>query len=321
MKDPWKTDVAVLLIFFARPDQLKKCFESVRKAKPRILLLWQDGPREDHPDDNANIQKCREIAERIDWDCTVYKNYQEKNLGCDPSTFFSHKWAFSIVDKCIILEDDLIASESFFVFCKEMLDKYENDQRIDRICGTNLLGQYDIQSDYFFSDIGNSWGWASWRRVAENWQQDYAFIDDDYAVNCMRAQQSNLATHMQWEKECRLHKSEGIPYWEHIIGAETLLNHRLVIYPKVNMICNIGISANSTHAPSDISSLPKQVQQYFGSPIYDLSWPLTPPAYCIPDTIFIQSVNKKIHGNALDRIKMYCERIPLKLKKAIRRMK
>ena len=38
----WKTDVAVLCIFFARPEQFKKSFESVRKARPKILLLISD---------------------------------------------------------------------------------------------------------------------------------------------------------------------------------------------------------------------------------------------------------------------------------------
>ena len=131
--EKWKNDVAVLCIFFARPEQFRKSFEQVRKARPRVLLLWQDGPREGRLDDVENIMKCREIAENIDWECEVHRNYHDKNMGCDPSTFYSHKWAFSIVDKCIVLEDDLVASESFFPFCKELLDKYENDERIDRI--------------------------------------------------------------------------------------------------------------------------------------------------------------------------------------------
>ena len=147
--EKWKIDVAVLCIFFARPEQFEKSFEQVRKARPRVLLLWQDGPREGRADDVENIRKCREIAENIDWECEVHRNYHDKNMGCDPSTFYSHKWAFSIVDKCIILEDDLVASQSFFTFCKELLDKYENDERVDRICGTNLLGHYDIPFDYF----------------------------------------------------------------------------------------------------------------------------------------------------------------------------
>ena len=61
--DKWEIDVAVLCIFFARPDQFAKSFERVRKVRPRVLLLWQDGPRDGRPDDIENIAKCRKIAE------------------------------------------------------------------------------------------------------------------------------------------------------------------------------------------------------------------------------------------------------------------
>ena len=138
----WETDVNVLLIFFTRADVFEKCFEAVRAVKPRRLLLWQDGPRENRPDDIEKIEKCRKIAENIDWDCEVHKCYNEKNYGCDPSTFYAHKWAFSIVDKLIVLEDDVVASSDFFRFCKELLDKYENDERIARICGMNEIKNF-----------------------------------------------------------------------------------------------------------------------------------------------------------------------------------
>ena len=150
MSNPWKIDVPVLLIFFRRDEQFKRTFEAVRTAAPKTLLLWQDGPREG-TDDMDGILKCREIADSVDWDCEVHKFYNEKNYGCDPSTFFAHKWAFSIVDKCIILEDDFVANDSFFRFCKELLDKYENDERINHICGMNMLGEYkDYPYDYVF---------------------------------------------------------------------------------------------------------------------------------------------------------------------------
>ena len=100
----WAIDVPVLCIFFARPDQFRQSFGQVRKAKPRVLLLWQDGPRKDRPDDMENILACRKIAENIDWECEVHRNYHEENMGCDPSTHLSHKWAFSIVDTGLLDE-------------------------------------------------------------------------------------------------------------------------------------------------------------------------------------------------------------------------
>ena len=42
MKQPAKIDVAVLILFFNRPDSLKKVFDEVRRARPSRLFLYQD---------------------------------------------------------------------------------------------------------------------------------------------------------------------------------------------------------------------------------------------------------------------------------------
>ena len=123
-------DISVLLIFFTRHKQFKQVFEQVKKARPSELFLYQDGPRLDHPDDMENIKKCREIANDIDWKCKIHRFYQTKNIGVDPSGYIADTWAFSQTNKCIVLEDDVVPSVSFFSFCKIMLDKYENDERI-----------------------------------------------------------------------------------------------------------------------------------------------------------------------------------------------
>lgn len=52
----------VALIFFTRPETLKKVFEEVRKVKPKQLFLIQDGPRDGKPDDISRIKECREIV-------------------------------------------------------------------------------------------------------------------------------------------------------------------------------------------------------------------------------------------------------------------
>jgi hypothetical protein len=159
MKNPAKIDIAVLILFFNRPQQLKDVFDEVRKARPSKLFLYQDGPRGER--DLAGIEACRKIVEDIDWECDVHRMYQEKNFGCDPSEYISQKWAFSIVDKCIVLEDDDVPSQSFFPFCKEMLDRYENDQRISMISGLNYDEETpDMPYDYFFATTFSISGWA-----------------------------------------------------------------------------------------------------------------------------------------------------------------
>lgn len=45
MKHPAKTDIAVLLIFFNRPEPFRLVFDEVKKARPSKLFLYQDGAR------------------------------------------------------------------------------------------------------------------------------------------------------------------------------------------------------------------------------------------------------------------------------------
>ena len=78
---PAKIDVPVLITFFVRPETLEKVFDSVRTARPTVLLLWQDGPRCNRPDDIVNINKCRDIVEHIDWECKVYKKDEDISLS------------------------------------------------------------------------------------------------------------------------------------------------------------------------------------------------------------------------------------------------
>ena len=177
---PAKIDVAVLLLFFNRPSTFRLVFDEVRKARPSRLFLYQDGPRSDK--DLQGIAECRAIAEQIDWECDVHRMYQEKNVGCDPSEYISQKWAFSIVDKCIVLEDDDQPSQAFFPFCKEMLDRYEHDDRISMVAGFNVDEVTPgVPYSYFFTSVCSIWGWASWRRVIDKWDGSYSFLDDEFA--------------------------------------------------------------------------------------------------------------------------------------------
>lgn len=298
---PWSIDVAVLCIFFARPEIFEKCFARVREVRPRTLLLWQDGPRKGRKDDMDNIEKCRKIAENIDWNCQVYRKYHAENMGCDPSTHLSHKWAFSIVDKCIILEDDIVPSVSFFPFCKELLDKYENDNRIDRICGMNILGCYDTGSDYFFSRFGNSWGWASWRRVAETWDTNYEFLENAYCVKLLESCTHDKYKQKQWLDRCRKHKKVGVPYWEFIVGARSLLYSGLIIYPSKNMISNVGLDVNSTHAPADVKMLPSRRKRLFYMKTHEYDFPLKAPVCMMADDIFVAECMDAVRVRVLEK--------------------
>ena len=312
-KTPWELDVNVLLIFFAREGVFSQTFEAVRAVKPRRLLLWQDGPRENHPEDLEHIKRCREVAENIDWDCEVYTKYNEQNYGCDPSTFYAHKWAFSIVDKLIVLEDDFVAEPSFFEFCKELLDRYENDERIAKICGMNQVKDFDCEDSYFFTTSGSP-GWASWKRVADTWDEDYTFLDDKNAMKLVRSFRTD-EVYKDYEKLCYSHKAHGVPHWETVQTYARILNSQLNIIPSKNLIKNIGLGEYSTHADSSIECIQKPLREAFYADSQPLEFPLKHPKYIIENVEYKKQLFKIIgKGHPLIKKKLRLEGILLRIK-------
>ncbi len=291
IKYPSKTDVAVLLLFFTRSDSFQKVFDEVRKARPSKLFLFQDGPRNEK--DVAGIEACRQVAadENIDWECEVHRNYQEQNLGCMTAGYTSHRWAFTLTDKCIVLEDDVVPSQSFIPFCKEMLDRYENDERMTMVSGFNMDEQTkDCPYDYFFTSAFSIWGWASWRRVVGQWDEHLSFLDDKYNLDQLQNLIKARGYKSDFIKTCRLHRESGCPQFESVFWSFMMLNNGLAIMPSQNLISNVGATEDSAHY-SALKTLPKAIRRIFLMQRYELNFPLRHPKYVVDNVAYQQRMN------------------------------
>ena len=300
-----KIDVAVLILFFNRPKLLERVFEQVKLARPSKLYLFQDGARTNRPDDVENIEKCRQIVAQIDWECEVYRNYQEKNNGCDPSEYLAQKWMFETEEMGIILEDDDVPSQSFFPFCKELLEKYKDDQRINMICGMNNTGISEhCPYDYLFSTSGSIWGWATWKRVIDEWSEHIDFVDDEYAVSLFKAMYKERLDSDKYINHCKKCNNSGIAYYEAILSGNAFPQSRLNIVPKKNMISNLGFSGESTHGAACFEFLPKGIRCIFNMKTYEYEFPLKHPPFVMEDLIFLKKI-QRIMGDRYPLVKLY----------------
>lgn len=264
-------DISVLLVFFTRQDTLQQVFDRVREARPSRLFLYQDGPREGRPDDVENIRKCRQIVSQVDWDCEVHTLYQEKNYGADESGYIADKWAFSQTDKCLVLEDDVIPMLSYFSFCKEMLDRYEHDERVMLISGWNLEEvTKGVESDYFFSYTTFTMAWASWARVVKQWDAYHAWLQDFQKVEALEnhVRRNHLCT--LWLTYFRpLAESKRIRFESSLI-ANQLIHQGLTIVPTRNAVCNIGVGCGGAHFNGGLDLIARGERRIFTMSGYEL---------------------------------------------------
>ena len=305
-------NVPVLLFVFIRPDSLKRVFEVIKEARPSIIFLVSDGPRENVKTDKERIEASRKIVEDIDWDCKIYKLYSDVNQGMYATIRRALDYTFSIVDRCIFLEDDVVPSVSFFQYCDELLEKYKDDFRINMICGMNHLVEYDKpDADYFFSEAASIWGFARWRRTYEAFY-DITYGTDHYIMARMKENaKKDRAFKLALEEYYRNEIING-----HIAGPEFFLRfimysqNKINIIPKKNMIQNIGFTEGSTHATNELRKMSKGIQQVFNMKTYDCTFPLKHPKYVIADKNYEKKQNRIMAKNhSLISIYRKCEGI------------
>ena len=287
---PYLVDVPVLVLFFNRPEPLRREFEIIRQARPSRLLLYQDGPRNDN--DLAAMEACRRVVEQVDWQCEVHRNYQTVNAGCDPSNYNAQRWAFSLCDRCVVLEDDDLPSLSFFTFCREMLERYEHDERVMMITGFNHEEiTADAPADYLFARTCTIWGWASWRRAFNTWDADYRFVDDPDEWARFKSLVKKHHLHKDYIYMTQRHKQTGVPYYESIAFAAMVLHDGLCIVPAKNLINNLGpLAGDSVHYGDQLATLPRGYRRLFTMRRHELSFPLKHPAQVVEDEAFRERV-------------------------------
>lgn len=282
---PFLVDVPVLLFVFIRPDTLAQVFDVIKEARPSKLFFASDGPRENNSTDKIKIQQSREIVENIDWDCEVHRIYFDKNQGMYATFKSAMDYVFERVDRCIFLEDDVVTSISFFEYCRDVLEKYKDDLRINMVCGMNHLETYDEASaDYFFTKGASIWGFALWKRTYDLFY-DFSYGQDNYSLNRLienakdyKRFQSSLVGYLK-DKNYNGHPAGP----EFYLGLTMFSQNQLNIVPKKNMVCNIGYGEGNTHFSDDIRKLPKAVQKMFNMKTYEIEMPIKHPKYMIED--------------------------------------
>lgn len=248
-----KFDTPIVLIIFNRYESIKKVIDSLREIKPSEIYVIADGPRENKENEYLLCEQTRKAIDEIDWEANIYKNYSNKNLGCRDRIYSGLNWVFDNVEKAIILEDDCVPNREFFNYAEQMLDFYENDERIFSIEGTNVCGEWKSnENSYHFSKYAALWGWATWKRA---WSKiDLNFKSYQENKKKLRSKLS-FSQYKTFDIIFRKTKNHEINSWGYAWIYSILINDGLTVVPSRNLIKNIGFGENATHTHSKESKL------------------------------------------------------------------
>lgn len=235
-------DVPILFIIFRRKDTALQVIDAIAKVKPRKLYISQDGPRNKNEEKKV-LETRKTVLSKINWKCDLTVWTHEKNLGLKkhiPEAFdkFFEKEGYGIY-----MEDDTLPSDQFFYFQEELLKKYENDERIFSINGTNFYPEVTkVKDSYYLSKLGDIWGFGLWKR---SWKLYDAEMKDFSVIS----KKENYKTYF-FDKKYKFYLET---FWKAIIDGKlnswamqlvysALKNEMYFITPKFNMVNNIGVN-------------------------------------------------------------------------------
>lgn len=323
MKHPYLIDVPVALIFFNRPDTFQKVFECVKKNRPSKLFLIQDGARANKQGESEKVAECRAIASQIDWECEIHEDYSDVNLGCGKRIFTGLTNAFNVVDRLVIIEDDILISDSFLSYCAQLLERYKDDRRINYISGMNHFGNYeDCPYSYFFSNAGAIWGWATWKRVWDDIDWSLDIVNDPYIYKTMiRNGVPYRCTIGLAERAKKISDDikQGImpSYWSFHLLLYAYLETRINIVPKYNQISNIGL--DGAHSFNSYEILPREVKALYYAKRYNIDLNLIHPKVVFEDRYFNRIQDEFMYPTGWHKVKRDIETIINRVKFSLKK--
>lgn len=301
----------ILFIIFNRPHTALRSFEEIKKAKPRHLYIASDAHRKQYPEEALIVEETRNlILNAINWDCEVQTLFQEENLGCGLGVYTAINWFFQNVEFGIILEDDCVVDTSFFPFMNEMLLKYKTDERIGMIAGTNPINLSNYNYSYIFSKYKSCWGWGTWHRAWKNMDIDMRWRKDTY-YSVLRNSGYDGKDISGWKYKLRCIDKGIVSAWDWQWYFSLAAQNQLCIYPKVNLVSNIGDDANATHTALGNITLKS-------SPLH---FPLGHPKYILPNSSFDKAFYKSSNTLQIRLLRIIPHRIKKMIKKAILNIK
>ena len=238
----------IILFVYNRPKHTESVLNALKKntlAKDSILYVFSDAAKKEK--DFENVNKVREIINKIDGFKEVVITEAETNIGCANSIISGITKVINDHGKAIIVEDDILTAPNFLEFMNEALDKYEKDERIYSISGfVPNEKMAEICKDFLFLAYRNSsWGWATWK---DRWND----VDWDMLQWEKIKKDRNL-----WKKLQRGGKDtpymlklqmEGfIDSWAIRFYTDNALKDKYTVFPTKTFVTNIGLDGSGTH--------------------------------------------------------------------------
>lgn len=242
-----KSLAAIAIFAYNRTDCLLKTLSALRQCKEAehsVIYFFLDGPKPHLPEDEENIKQVSDIAKsaKIAKLTTIYQ--KEANQGLRKSITDGVTQLLNDHDKVIVLEDDIIVSRTFLAYMNHHLNLFEKEERIFQVCGYMVPTSMRLP-DYGFLRVGTCWGWGTWKRAWQHYEDDAKKLTTSFSVE--KAKYFDLDGYCTNFEDLKANAEGTLNTWAVRWDASILLKGGMSLLPGKSLTRNIGFGPNSTN--------------------------------------------------------------------------
>lgn len=290
--------IPIAVFMFRRAESTVRIVKQISLVRPAKLYLIADQGR--NPEEKTAAENCRRaVLEAIDWPCEVICHFAEENRGVYENIGLGAKWVFEREPMAIFLEDDNLPEETFFEYCRQLLEKYKDNEDVLWICGTNYLAKYqnERKESYMFTKHLLPCGWASWADKYCRYYDGELENATPEKLKLLRTKYESKALYEQ-QKYCirkelyRRERGKKFISWDYQMAFSVRYNDKFGISPCNNQIRNIGVDGISEHGGNNMSNV--MTNRFCGMESHPLEFPLNHPEKVEIDPAYEKKIQKII---------------------------
>lgn len=240
----------IVLFVYNRPFHTKKTLESLERnflSEKSELFVFADGPKENASKEQLEkIQETRKIIREKKWCGKVNIIEKEKNVGLAKSVIAGVSEIIDKYGKIIVLEDDLLLSVNFLKYMNDSLEKYEKEEKVMQVAGYMYPIDMQIEKDAIFLPFTTSWGWGTWKRVWDNFDENSEGLEK-LKNNKKLRYKFNLNGSYPYYKMLKNQAEKNIDSWAIRFYLTVFMLDGLALFPKKTLVNNIGMDGSGVH--------------------------------------------------------------------------
>lgn len=254
----------IVLIAYNREEHLKQTFEALSSnidAEYTRLYCYIDGPKNVN---DANIQT--KIIKIIKFFNANFKSvkiiHRNKNYGLANNISMAVTEVITKYGKVIVVEDDIITSNSFIRYMNDALNFYQNEKKVWHIAAHSEINFEEKENEIYLWRLMSCWGWATWQDRWSYYEKNPTKLINEFNTEMIKDFDLNESG-LFW-KQVISNAKEEIDTWAIFWYATIFRNKGLCVSPFYSYSSNIGFDGSGVHCGTNENKQEKQMLNHHG---------------------------------------------------------